>query len=165
MTGARLRKGFSTTSLEPRTGEILAFFELATPRDMLEKARREHARLRGHWDIDNVFNFVVTANHIRDYVQRLGSVPGADMDAFLSDQDLKDCRDLCDKGKHVRLTHRPDPSTRIMSSHVGAGMLGEMMVGAGDTWYLETAGRAVDIDHLADRVLKKWEHFFSLHAL
>jgi len=52
-----------------------------------------------------------------------------------------------------------------MSSHVGAGMVGEMKVGAGDTWYLETAGRTVDIDHLADRVLKKWEHFFSLHAL
>lgn len=31
------------------------------------------------------------------------------------------------------------------------------MIGAGDTGYLETAGRTVDIDYLADRVLKKWE--------
>lgn len=108
---------------------------------------------------------MVTANHIRDYVERLGSVPQALLQSFLADQDLRDCRDLCDKGKHVRLTRRADPSTRVMSSHIGAGYVGEMMVGAGDTWLLESSGRTVDIERLAERVMQKWVHFFSIHNL
>jgi hypothetical protein len=132
---------------------------------MLDKAHREHQRLRANFDIDNVFNFVVTANHIRDYVLRLGSVQRSDLEVFLDDQDLRDCRDLCDKGKHVRLTKRADPTTRMMSSHIGVGVLGEMMVGAGDTWLLESGDRTVDIDRLADRVIQKWERFFSEHGL
>jgi hypothetical protein len=132
---------------------------------MLDKAHREHKRLREHFDIDNVFNFLITANHIRDYVERLGSVPQQALGAFLKDQDLKDCRDLCDKGKHVTLTKRPDPSTRIKHSQIGAGMMGDMMVGAGDTWYLVSGGREVDVERLADRVIQKWETFFSTHSI
>ncbi len=131
---------------------------------MLDKAHREHQRLHEHPDIDNVFNFLVTANHIRDYVQKLGSAPQQAMHASLQDQDIKDCRDLCDKGKHVTLTKRPDPSTRIMSSHIGAGMVGEMMVGGGDTWLLVSGDRQVDVERLGGRVIQKWECFFSTHS-
>jgi phosphoglycolate phosphatase-like HAD superfamily hydrolase len=141
------------------------FFELSTPRHMLDKAHREYQRLRQCFDIDNVFNFLVTANHIRDYVQRLGTVPQSTLDAFLQDQDIKDCRDLCDKGKHVILTKRTDPTARVINSHVGVGKVGEMMVGAGDTWLLESGGRKVDVGRLAERVIKKWESFFSTHAM
>lgn len=42
---------------------------------MLEKARREHARMSSSFDIDHVFNFFVTANHIRDYVEKTGRHP------------------------------------------------------------------------------------------
>ena len=143
----------------------MAFFDLISPRQMLEKAQREHARLKERVDIDNVFNFMVTANHICDYVERLGSVPQAALASFLADQDLRDCRDLCDKGKHVRLTRRTDPSTRVMSSHVGAGHIGEMMVGAGDTWLIESSGRRVDVQNLAEQVMRKWVKFFATHNL
>lgn len=44
------------------------FFELKSPRDMLEKARREFSRLRSDLNTDNVFNFFVTIHHIKDYV-------------------------------------------------------------------------------------------------
>ena len=38
------------------------FFDLSTPRDMLNKAVREHfSRLETDLSIDNVFNFFVTA--------------------------------------------------------------------------------------------------------
>jgi hypothetical protein len=93
----------------------MGFFELRTPRDMLEKAHREHKRLLESFDIDNLFNFFVTAYHVQDYVQKTNSVPPAPLDAFLQDQDLKDCRDLCDKGKHLTLTKRDDPTTSSLS--------------------------------------------------
>ncbi len=48
----------------------MAFFELKTPRDMLEKARREHTRLSTAFDIDNVFNFFVTVHHMKTTLRR-----------------------------------------------------------------------------------------------
>lgn len=60
-----------------------SFFELRTPRDMLEKAERELQRLRADFTIDNLFNFFVTAYHIRDYVQEATTVPQSELDAFL----------------------------------------------------------------------------------
>jgi hypothetical protein len=91
----------------------MAFFELRTPRDMFAKAEREFQRLQREFTIDNLFNFFVTACHIQDYVRKAASVPQFALEAFLADPDLKDCRDLCDKGKHLRLTQREDPTTVI----------------------------------------------------
>jgi hypothetical protein len=53
----------------------VTFLELRTRRDMLMKAKREHSRLKTIFDIDNVFNFFVTANHIRDYIEKNGAAP------------------------------------------------------------------------------------------
>ena len=102
----------------------MAFFELANPRDMFQKAERELQRLQTDFTIDNVFNFFVTAYHIQDYVRTTSSVPQVDLEAFLKDVDLQDCRDLCDKGKHVRLTKRADPTTAAWSGAIsGAPMV------------------------------------------
>jgi hypothetical protein len=59
--------------------------------------------LAAGFNIDNVFNFFVTAYHIQDYICKTGVVPQPALDAFLGDQDILDARDLCDKGKHLRL--------------------------------------------------------------
>ena len=144
----------------------MSFFELSTPMHMLDKTRREHHRLQDEVNIDNVFNFMVTANHIRDYVKKSGAVPEPILNAFFQEQDMLDCQDLCNKGKHMTLErNRPDPSTRIMSSQIGAGYIGEMVVGSGDTWLLVSGDRKVDIVELADRVLHKLESFFSKHSI
>src|ERR1700734_3582872 len=89
----------------------MSYFQLQTPRDMLEKARREHDRLFADFNIDNVFNFFVTAYHIQDYIKMAGSVPRAVLRSFLNDPDLKAARDMCNKGKHMMLTQGPDPVT------------------------------------------------------
>jgi hypothetical protein len=143
----------------------MSLFELRTPRDMLEKTRREHARLLAHWDIDNIFNFFVTANHIRDYIQRTESVPNDVLQAFLQDPDLRDCRDLCDKGKHLVLTKREDPKTSTMSGCIGGAPIGALPLGAGTVWLLSSAGRSVDVRQLASRVMVKWDEFFEGHGL
>jgi hypothetical protein len=143
----------------------MGFFELRTPRDMLEKARREHTRLLERCDIDNIFNFFVTANHLRDYIQKAAAVSPTTLEAFLKDSDLKDCRDLCDKGKHLTLTKREDPSTNTMSGCLGGAPLGAMALGSGTTWLLSSGGRSVDVQWLANRVLEKWDGFFTSNGL
>ena len=143
----------------------MGFFELRTPRDMLEKAHREHKRLLEDFDIDNLFNFFVTAYHVKDYVKTTNSVPRPTLDAFLQDQDLKYCRDLCDKGKHLTLTMRHDPTTSTMSGCYGGAPCGALPYGAGSVWILNTKDRAVDVQSLADRVLEKWDAFFAANGL
>jgi len=132
---------------------------------MLDKAKREHARLSANFDIDNVFNFFVTANHIRDYIEKTEVVSQAAVNEFVNEQDIKDCRDLCNKAKHLRLTHRPDPLTHQWSGAIGGAPIGVLPIGGSGRWELWSNGREVDIELLADRVLEKWEAFFNLHGL
>lgn len=143
----------------------MAFFELHTARDMLDKAHREHTRLCTEFNIDNVFNFFVTAYHIQDYVRKTAAVPQAVLDAFLNDRDIRDCHDLCDKGKHLRLTQRPDPQTAVWSGVIGGAPINALPLGGGDRWVVFSANRVFDVQELADRVLLRWDQFFADNGL
>ncbi len=132
---------------------------------MLEKAKREHIRLSAIFDIDNVFNFFVTANHIRDYVVKTGAASQADVERLFADQDMMDCRDLCDSAKHLRLTKRADPVTHQWSGTIGGAPIGALPIGGTGRWELWSNGREVDIEWLAGQVLQKWEAFFQQHGL
>ena len=143
----------------------MSFFELRTPRDMLEKTRREHQRLAERFDIDNIFNFFITAYHIRDYIKENNAIVQIVLDIFLQDQDIKDCHDLCNKGKHLTLTKRPDPRAHIWSGCIGGAPINVLPIGGGDKWVLFTGAREVDVELLAQRVLTKWEAFFEVHGL
>lgn len=143
----------------------MAFFELRTPRDIFEKAKREYARLEQEYSIDHVFNFFVTIYHIQDYIRKSGSVKQHVLDSFLSNQELKDSRDLCDKGKHMRLTKRPDPSTEIWDSTIGGAPIGCLSLCGDDEWILITGGRHVNIKWLAKSALSKWEAFLADNGL
>jgi hypothetical protein len=143
----------------------MAFLEIRTPRDILAKAKREHERLSCQFNIDNVFNFFVTANHIRDYIEKLDAASQASIDALFQDSDMKDCRDLCDKAKHLYLTKRPDPVTHRWNGALGGAPIGVLPIGGDGRWELWSDGHAVDIERLASRVLKKWDAFFVQNGL
>jgi hypothetical protein len=54
----------------------MGFFELRTPADMLRKAERELSRFQSEFNIDNLFNFFVTAYHVQDYIEKTAAVHG-----------------------------------------------------------------------------------------
>ena len=146
----------------------MTFFELRTPTDMLAKAHREHARLRESLDIDNVFNFFVTAHHIQDYLRGTGMVPQTALDAFLQDQDMQDARDMCNKGKHLRLTRggRGDTSTAIWSGTLNSAPLNTLPLNSTkERWVVFNGARTFDVEALADRVMAKWDAFFAVNGL
>ena len=74
------------------------FFELTSPRDMLEKARVEFTRMQADLSTNNVFNFVITANHIWDYAKDSG-IPKHQLP---SGGDFQLCRELCNMAKTVK---------------------------------------------------------------
>lgn len=132
---------------------------------MLEKAKRELVRMEAEMHIDNVYNFYVTAYHIQDYVQKTNPSKISELLKFLAQQDLKDCQDLCDKGKHLKLTkkNRPDPQAIVYDNVLsGNTPLGSMKFDGGTEWTLITSdGRYVDVLHLARIIINRWEAFLS----
>lgn len=143
----------------------MSFFELRSPRDMLEKARREYQRLVCNLDIDNMFNFFVTAYHIKDYIDVMDAVENEIIEQFFTDFDMMDCRSLCNKGKHLTLTRSTDPRTVVWSNLVGGAPFGVIPPGGDSRWMLFTGGREVDVKRLAERVLAKWGKFFEENGL
>ncbi|MBU1214245.1 MAG: hypothetical protein KKF58_06375 [Gammaproteobacteria bacterium] len=146
----------------------MTFFAMRSPRDMFAKAQREHLRLMKVFDIDNLFNFFVTAYHIKDYVLHDGRIKQVALEEFLSDQDMRDCRDLCDKGKHLVLSKRSDPQTTHIhySGCLGGAPLGAVPLGSSvDNWILTTEERSIDVQVLANSVINKWASFLEANGL
>src|SRR6187549_2036786 len=110
---------------------------------MLDKAGREHARLVHHIDIDNVFNFFVTAYHVCDYVRVCHPELQSAVNVLVADRDIADCRALCANAKHLRVTKLTQPSSRVVSNVAGA--LGEATTAAVDTWRIEVGNRGADV--------------------
>ena len=129
---------------------------------MLDKAGREHARLVVDLDIDNVFNFFVTAYHVCDYVRVCHPQLQSAVNTLVSDRDIADCRALCANAKHLRVTKLLQPSSRVVRHGASADELGQT---AAETWQIEVGSRTVDVRELAKRVMDKLEAFFLKHSL
>lgn len=123
------------------------FFSFATPRDLLDKARRELARFEAEPSADHAFNFFVTVYHVRDWAAAQG-IPVAELNA---DPDFELCRLACNQGKHFRLTGttRSRAVERQYESHADVAFSGpqEYAVFADDA--------RVDVASLGHRVLAK----------
>ena len=138
---------------------------------MLEKTKREYAKLQQGWDIDNIFNFFVTAYHVQDwiegYIKETKVIDATVLKNFLDGQDIKDCRDMCDKGKHRKLTRRKysDPITTIWDGSINGAPINAIAINGDDKWILINGDREIDVKWLAERVLAKWEKFFSANGL
>jgi hypothetical protein len=148
-------------------------YGLKTPRDMLEKLRREHARLRVQVTSDDLFNFVVTAYHIRDWVRRHPSASEAAKEeawSLYSNTYIGVCRDLTNASKHYVLWQNyKDQVTEKVSaiSAYGSGRYGVGDYGSGEESIVVMLkdGRRMDALFLAQEVIDLWEQFFRKHGL
>ena len=86
----------------------------------------------------------------------------------MQDQDIQDARDICNKGKHLRLTRggRSDPSTAIGSGTLNAAPLNTLPLNSTtERWVVFTGNRTFDVEALATRVIGKWDDFFAANGL
>jgi len=143
----------------------MGFFGIKTASDMFNKLDSEYGRFKSDPSDPNLSNFFVTAYHLKDYLEKTKAVPENALKAFITDQDIKDSRDLCDIAKHHTLTHRKDRMTWTLTGEIGGTSIGELEIGAGDKRMLYSVTRSVDVDWLADRVILKWRDFLNQHGL
>ena len=139
------------------------FFELRTPRDLLEKARRDLERLRREpLNEESAFDFFVTVRHVPDWMeaQRMGTAT-AIFDQFV---ELRICRHLADGAKHFVATHNMHKQVQSTATTPGAFQAGAFQSDTFQTGYLEieldprdidtaTLGSHIDAITLGERVL------------
>jgi hypothetical protein len=138
------------------------FFALQSPRDMLEKARREFSRLKNDLSTDNVFNFFVTVHHIKDYAK----VSGVPDDQLPGGGDFQLCRIMCNLAKHLADHGKYKDNKFSLESIMlwDEGLWDESLwEGKLATFYLE--GKQVDILEIAERVINDWDAFLTRQGL
>lgn len=134
------------------------FFELQSPRDMLNKAKREFARLKTDLNTDNVFNFFVTAHHIKDYAKDY-RIPESQ---FPRGVDFRLCRDLCNMGKHLGGSDRKYIDNKYSEESV---TLWDEGLWDGKEAVFEFQGNRVDILKIAEKVINAWDAVLTKHGL
>lgn len=148
----------------------MSFFGINSPRAMLDKAEWNYAQFKADPTIYRLADFFISAHHIQDYMEKDQPDTKAPpwLRAFTDQQDIKDCRDLCDVSKHYKLTNRGrvTPETFTLTGEVCGAEIGVLEIGAGDKWVMTTAGnREIDVIWLADRVMQKWRELFAQQGL
>jgi hypothetical protein len=141
-------------------------YGFSRPKDLLDKLRRERDRLdaavKRQDDIeiaDYLFNMVVTAFHIKDWLiqnQQGQNYTKSDVEEYITQtKALSTCRDLCNTGKHF-IIDRYFPQTQDVYSSLGASMVIKVSLSDG------TKYKAVE---LANQAIDAWDVFFNQYTI
>jgi hypothetical protein len=97
-------------------------YGLQTARDLFDKLQRDVQLLDEEVTSDRMFNFVVTARHLAEWIEKESGIDGLNK---LRDTDLfKTCRDIADASKHFELWEDKAKQTKVdeVSSERGYGV-------------------------------------------
>jgi hypothetical protein len=148
-------------------GEMLTF-GLRTPRDLLEKLKRDGTLLDDEVTSDRFFNFVITGYSLIDWLKHEPTVARSDVEAMYQDQWIKICGDIANASKHFSLTTRTPIASKVNSQQgFGVGRFGKGGFGVGEEGIVIELndGSSFSCLELVRKVIETWEEFFRVHAL
>jgi len=141
------------------------FFTL-TSKELYEKAQLEYKTLIEDISPYNIFNFFVTAYHLKDYIK-------SEFDLNETD-DIRDFGDMnellniagfiANKGKHFELNNSHNMETRYYSGKGDGTMLcdGTWCIGEGEAYKIMDNEEIIhSIQDLAKRFMDEWEKFID----
>jgi len=146
-------------------------FGLETPRDLLEKLKRDAGLLDQEVTSDRFFNFVITGYSLIDWIKNSASVPATvrkAVEAMHNDHGIKICGDIATASKHFMLDRRkPITSSAESRQGSGHGRFGKGGYGIGEQ-SIQIAlndGSSLSCLELVKNVIDAWETFFHSHRL
>jgi hypothetical protein len=149
----------------------LMAFAITTSRDLLAKLERDAGALHQEVSSDRLFNFVVTAWALVDWIRWDPKVPAAAKAArgTLSNEALLQlCRDLANGCKHHTID-RYDPKTQTTASKRGYGIgrygMGAFGEGEEAIEIVAKDGARHDALRLVDGVMELLHRFFNTHGI
>ena len=145
---------------------------------MLEKAKREAVNLQKAINTqqsdqitDAIFNFAVTAHHIKDWAKKyFGLNKGWEKDFINQHLELCLCADICNNAKHQELDdpdrEKNDPLVSINPSMLTADMTTftfdqTIPLNANTVRIHLQSGKKLEIMDFTNRVIALWEKFLS----
>ncbi len=138
------------------------FFEISSPRDLLEKARRDFEKMKDDISCDTIFNFFITVYHVVDYVRAQGIASTQFTQQLYEESDFRMCNFICNKGKHMALkAGDPYHLKHDYGAQLGHVILGVTELGAPERFLVIDGTEKVDVLELGERLLNRWEQFFQ----
>lgn len=140
-------------------------------RNLFDKMSREASVLEEDVSGDKAFNFVVTAYHLKDWIEKDSSVPQAardDLRTIRADRHFQICRDLANASKHMVITrYQPSTAGASSSNGYGIGRFGKGAYGVGEESIeiTHTDGSVINILQLKNEMMSLWTDFFSRHGI
>ena len=161
-------------------------YGFSTPRDLLEKARRDLLKLDAAAQTDDtqavgdaLFDFAVTTFHVKDWLKEQPGAPFQPQDVedyVASNAAISSFHDLCTAGKH-RVISRYQPSTVEVLASAGPAtdIAAHFADGARSNRDLNrvvirrkvilTDGSRNEVVRLARSAIEAWDAFFRQHGL
>ena len=148
------------------------FFRITT-KELYEKTIFDYEKLIEELSPYNIFNFFITAYHLKDYIKAEYNLSElTDIRAFSSDMnELLDLAGfIANKGKHfdVNSSRYENMETRFYSGKVDGTMLcdGTWCIGEGEAYKIvDNNGNIHNIKDIAKRLFEEWEKFVSDRGL
>ena len=145
------------------------FFKITSPRDLLDKAKRDYTKMKSDPSTDTIFNFFVTTYHVFDYVKALGGLTDEILKQLYNDPDFKMCQFICNKGKHIRLRqgepYEAKHEPAVQGGNLGSFILGVDQLGGVERFVVVDGSEEVEVIGLGSRLMEKWETFFDTHSI
>lgn len=159
-------------------------FEINSPRDMLQKARRELEVLRAAVSAqdkqqigDALYNFSVTAYHVKDWLikQPGTSYTQKDVEDYIkNNQTLSICRDLSNGNKHKKITKyvpvTEETTASATSAVISLSMLRHVLSLAKPNRpfrvkIITTDGKRLEVVQVCEDAVRVWESFLGKYKL
>jgi hypothetical protein len=148
-------------------------FGLNSARELFEKLRFDAKEMDKAVNSYAFFNFVVTAYHLIEWVEKDPRIPKAgkkDVPSLRKDKSIAVCRDLANASKHFDLRKDYENQTAkdaVSSQGWGIGRYGHGAWGVGEeSIRIELLeGKEIDALVLKEDVLDLWTSFFEKHGL
>ena len=147
---------------------IKGFFDIKTAQDLLDKLKREYARLqKSPLDQDVAFNFFTTAEHIADWLYPGHANKSKRTNLRNSNLVLEVCSHIANGLKHfkVEAIHHKSVSGTSSKSLFNSKMFNNKVFNVMSRLVIDLKGDAakqlgpsIDVSELARQILEFWEH-------
>lgn len=137
-------------------------------RDLFKKLERDGELLEQEVNSDRFFNFVVTAYHLCEWVEKDPHVAGTvknDVKTVRKNKHIAICRDIANASKHVQ--SGPDYSNQMEGRTESTQAYGSSSYGKGQEEITVTLldNSVITALSLKDEVLNVWRRFLRGHSL
>ena len=136
-------------------------------KDLFNKMKKDLEVLLDEINTDNIFNFFVTAYHLKDYVKNeFGEINEDEIRNFENMNQFLDIAGfIANKGKHFKLNNEryENMESRYYSGKFDGTMLfdGTSRFGEGEKYKVKIANEVFEVEKIANNIFECWQKFLE----